>query len=55
MIISQLRGRIRTMLKFENPTHYLIAHVGANDFGVLPPGDLRSEIEKKQLFLDIIY
>ena len=46
MIISQLRGRIRTMLKFENPTHYLIVHVGANDFGILPPGDLGSEIEK---------
>lgn len=46
MIISQLRGRIRTMLKFEGPPHYLIVHVGANDLGNLPAGDLRNEIKK---------
>lgn len=34
------------MLKFEGPPHYLIVHVGANDLGNLPAGDLRNEIKK---------
>jgi hypothetical protein len=48
MLISQLRGRIKTMLKFEDPPHYFTVHIGANYLDNLPAADLRNEIKKNK-------
>lgn len=51
MVVNQLRGHIRTMLKFEDPPEFLIIHVGCNDIGSKQVGQLRNSLKNTLTFI----
>lgn len=45
MRTSHVVGKINTMLQYEDPPHFLLIHVGANDIGDLRLADLRNYLK----------
>ena len=44
--MSQFKGQIRLMKKYDDPPQFIILHVAGNDLGCEKVGFLRNEIKK---------